>query len=259
MIASYQTKAFQPIDRHPASDNSVNAPGSTIDLSRLPVRPLKNLTGERSASFQVVILQSALDRIHALAAAWSPEEICGVLVGELYSDSDSIPYLLVDHIIPLESARGIGRASFSPEVWRHVETVMDYTYPDRKIVGWYFTHPNQGVFMSALDRFLHEGIFKLPWQCGLSHDPVNSQYSLFSAFSGSLRNADFIVEADAPALTNTAAQAGLAATSNRRGWSLAKTYFLASVVMGLFGVMGYLLGALLLQVKDKLPPLPIHF
>ena len=105
-----------------------------------------------------------LKRIYAHGDIDPRTEICGVLVGEVYQDGAG-PYLLVDDVVEgLASHGSAGQVTFTPETWQHIQMEMDAKHPDRRIVGWYHTHPGHGIFLSEMDMFIHQSFFNLPWQ-----------------------------------------------------------------------------------------------
>jgi len=170
-----------------------------VDFARLPRRELIKLGGPRTASFQVVIRQSALNRIHLHGDSSPRAEVCGILVGDVYRD-DTGPFLLVEHVIEGQSAASsAGQVTFTADTWQHIQVLMDKRYPDLRIVGWYHTHPGHGVFLSEMDVFVHESFFGLPWQAALVYDPRSGEEGIFNARHGRPERLDPIIEADEPA------------------------------------------------------------
>ena len=56
---------------------------------------------------------------------------------------------------------------------------MDTKFTDRKIVGWYHSHPNYGIFLSDRDRFCQDSTFNSPGQIAYVVDPVNGLEGVF--------------------------------------------------------------------------------
>jgi proteasome lid subunit RPN8/RPN11 len=170
-----------------------------VDFAHLPRRELIKLSGLRTTSFQVVVRQSALNRIHLHGDSSPRAEVCGVLVGDVYHD-DNGDFLLVEHTIEGQAAAGsAGQVTFTADTWQHIQVLMDKQYPDLRIVGWYHTHPGHGVFLSEMDVFLHESFFGLPWQAALVYDPRSGEEGVFKAHKSRSQRLDYIVEADEPA------------------------------------------------------------
>jgi proteasome lid subunit RPN8/RPN11 len=182
----------------PAADEQNHIFGG-IDFARLATRELSHLSGERSSDFQVIIHQSALNRIHAHGGATPRIEVCGVLVGDVYRD-DHGPYLLVEQIVEGAAANGgMGQVTFTAATWQHIQSTMDEQFPENRIVGWYHTHPGHGIFLSEMDVFLHESFFGLPWQTALVYDPQTGEEGLFHTELGQPHKITFLTEGDEPA------------------------------------------------------------
>src|SRR5690606_25238601 len=63
--------------------------------------------------------------------------------------------------------------------WDYVHQVLESDYPGQKIVGWYHTHPDFGVFLSGMDLFIQDNFFNLPWQVAFVYDPVRREEGVF--------------------------------------------------------------------------------
>jgi hypothetical protein len=56
---------------------------------------------------------------------------------------------------------------------------MDTRYAALKIVGWYHTHPDFGIFLSDRDRFIQEHFFSSPGQIAHVIDPIRKLEGVF--------------------------------------------------------------------------------
>jgi proteasome lid subunit RPN8/RPN11 len=87
-------------------------------------------------------------------------ELGGVLVGRVGKASRKT-FVQVTGFIPAE--KGIShRASFefTNEAQKAIHEQMQEHFPDRRIVGWFHTHPGYGVFLSSADQFIDEHYFR---------------------------------------------------------------------------------------------------
>ncbi len=126
--------------------------------------------------------------------ARDPEvEICGVLVGRVATDRHGC-FVQVTHAI-----EGVGAAeqgahvTFTHDTWNHINAEMDrlHSGPEgRRIVGWYHTHPDFGVFLSDMDLFIHQNFFAQSWQLAYVYDPLSGNEGLFRLVDGKLCSAD---------------------------------------------------------------------
>ncbi len=168
-----------------------------IPAEALPLRPLPDLIGTREGRFQAVIKRSALNEIHKHGQSTTEVEICGVLVGNVYRDARG-PYLYVEAGIRGEHAGSANaQVTFTAETWNHIQKVMEESHPDKRILGWYHTHPGFGIFLSGMDLFIHENFFNEAWQVALVYDPRNREEGLFVWKGGSPDHDRFLVEEDA--------------------------------------------------------------
>ena len=111
-------------------------------------------------------------------------EICGVLVGDLCRDADG-PFANVRNYIRCDSAeKKFAEVTFTHESWAHINREMDTKFQDQRIVGWYHSHPNFGIFLSDRDFFIQQNFFSGPGQIALVIDPVRKIEGVFEWRNG---------------------------------------------------------------------------
>jgi proteasome lid subunit RPN8/RPN11 len=107
-------------------------------------------------------------------------EICGVLVGQWRTDEHG-PYAVVENYIKCDSATSkFAEVTFTHESWSQINQEMDTTYEDKRIVGWYHSHPDFGIFLSDRDCFIHEHFFSGAGQVAFVVDPVRNSEGAFA-------------------------------------------------------------------------------
>jgi proteasome lid subunit RPN8/RPN11 len=183
--------------------SSVSEPVATRDVGAIDPAPLSQRAWPgprpRTTGFQAVIPQSVLNEIHRHGKSVTGVEICGVLVGDVYRDASG-PFLYVESSVRGNYASGKTTAvTFTAETWADIQAVMEERHPDKKILGWYHTHPGFGIFLSEMDLFIHENFFNLPWQVAVVFDPVRNQEGMFVWRGGRTEFVEFEVEPDEPA------------------------------------------------------------
>ncbi len=172
-----------------------------------PRRDLPALAKVRERRYQVAILQSVLDDIHAHGQATSDIEICGVLLGSVFHDEKG-PWCLIDASVRGNFSAGKQtQVTITSETWTHVNEVRDREFPDKKFVGWYHTHPGFGIFLSGMDDFIQANWFAEPWQIALVYDPKSREEGVFVWHAGKTVNEPFLV---LPANGEAARPAGVA-------------------------------------------------
>jgi len=111
-------------------------------------------------------------------------EICGVLVGHWERDENG-PYAVVTDFIRCEQAASkLAEVTFTHESWAQINHEMDTKFADARIIGWYHSHPDFGIFLSERDCFIHEHFFSSPGQIAYVVDPVREQEGVFAWRNG---------------------------------------------------------------------------
>jgi len=178
-------------------DQDVHSPDvGEVGIDDLTAREWPAASSERAPGFQVVMRQSVLNDIHAHAASSPDAEICGVLVGDVVRD-DSGPFVHVEANIRGEfAASRTAGVTFTAETWTHMQGILETRFTGKRIVGWYHSHPDFGVFLSEMDLFIHRHFFNLPWQIAHVVDPIRSDEGLFVWRGGTPEKGGFCVEKD---------------------------------------------------------------
>lgn len=180
----------------PPTPDDAPPDAASIPLRDLPIRALPNVAGQRESRFQVVFKQSVLNEIHRHGASVENTEICGVLVGNVYRDSFGA-FLYIESSIRGEHASNQScNVTFTAETWNHIQGIMEAEHADRRILGWYHTHPGFGIFLSDMDLFIHGNFFNLPWQVAFVYDPHSGQEGLFLWDAGKTREDAYLLEED---------------------------------------------------------------
>jgi len=111
-------------------------------------------------------------------------EICGVLVGTWQRD-DVGPFVTISEFIRCDSARsGFAEVTFTHESWTKINAEMDTRLSAFKIVGWYHSHPDFGIFLSDRDIFIHQHFFSGAGQIAYVVDPVRKIEGVFAWQAG---------------------------------------------------------------------------
>jgi len=112
-------------------------------------------------------------------------EVGGILVGSNCERRNAFRgrefSVFVTDLIPIRSFdSSSAHVSFTEDDWIAAERELQQKYaPEGKCqLGWYHTHPLQGVFFSIQDRRAHE-IFPQPYQFALAIDPRTMEAGFF--------------------------------------------------------------------------------
>ena len=106
-------------------------------------------------------------------------EICGILVGQWENDSNG-PYAVISNRIRCDNASSkVAEVTFTHESWAQINDEMDTKYSDLRIIGWYHSHPDFGIFLSDRDVFIQENFFSGAGQVAFVVDPVRKTEGVF--------------------------------------------------------------------------------
>jgi proteasome lid subunit RPN8/RPN11 len=78
----------------------------------------------------------------------------------------------------------MAEVTFTHESWSQINKEMDAKFADERIVGWYHSHPDFGIFLSERDCFIHEHFFSGPGQVAYVIDPVRDLEGVFAWRNG---------------------------------------------------------------------------
>jgi proteasome lid subunit RPN8/RPN11 len=132
------------------------------------------------ADFRLHIAPDVRRGIQQHATADVKVEICGVLVGNWHTDENG-PFLAVTNYIRCDTAASkFAEVTFTHESWAQINKEMDSKFADARIVGWYHSHPDFGIFLSERDCFIHENFFSSPGQIAYVIDPVRDLEGVFA-------------------------------------------------------------------------------
>ncbi len=123
----------------------------------------------------VFMTQQAYSRICVHSVSDMKNEVGGFLIGQWCLSESHEQFVEVEYALPARYTRqGSVYLTFTQESLVDIHDQIDANYKGQKIVGWYHTHPNMGVFLSHYDTWLHSNFFPEPWQVALVVEPVSA-------------------------------------------------------------------------------------
>ncbi|HEX4796888.1 MAG TPA: Mov34/MPN/PAD-1 family protein [Humisphaera sp.] len=205
-----------PEANKPAADRPA-ADARDLKSQDWPARATPAITAKRQAGYQVIFRQSVLDEIHAHAGGNVEVEICGVLVGNVYHD-DSGPYAYIEAAIRGNDAvTQQTQVTITSETWSKIHEALERDHPDKRIIGWYHSHPGFGIFLSGMDLFIQENFFNAAWQVAFVYDPVGHDEGVFVWRGGRATREPHLVENDTgAAVVTSGSNAGAIVEIQRR-------------------------------------------
>ncbi|HHV16072.1 MAG TPA: hypothetical protein GXX58_05800 [Gelria sp.] len=107
-------------------------------------------------------------------------EVGGVLVGKTVIDSGVSVLEVTGFIEGRHMKEGFSSLTFTHETWNDINVRRKEEYPDKKIVGWFHTHPGHGIFLSRYDLFIHQNFFPGKDQIAVVFDPLRTLCGFFA-------------------------------------------------------------------------------
>lgn len=143
---------------------------------------------EDAGPVKILIARPTLEAIQRIARAGVPVEQGGMLVGNVYQESDQSGFLveITDHILAEEARSSISELRYTFESWQRQTALLRERYPGKRIVGWYHTHLVRmefytdeirqtihatELFFSRDDMFMHRQFFREKWYVAMVLDP----------------------------------------------------------------------------------------
>lgn len=150
-------------------------------------------TGAAARHHDLLALVFDTDAHRAMEAHCSRDpqrEVCGVLVGFTGVAGRQSWTRVVAVIEGIHAREEQMSVTFTHETWDAVHDVLAARQDGAKVVGWYHSHPDFGVFYSSPDAFVHRNFFGSDGQVGIVVDPVRRESGAFVSKAGSLVTLD---------------------------------------------------------------------
>jgi proteasome lid subunit RPN8/RPN11 len=107
-------------------------------------------------------------------------ELGGVLLGGQYVDSENRPFVIVNDCLRADHYEATkGSFKFTHDTWSDISRRLEEFPEELRMVGWYHTHPDWGVFLSGMDIFICENFFNKPLDLALVIDPCRGDRGWF--------------------------------------------------------------------------------
>lgn len=107
-------------------------------------------------------------------------ELGGVMLGGQYEDEQGRPFVVVTDSLRAKHYESTkGSFKFTHDTWSEITRERDEFPDELRIVGWYHTHPDWGVFLSGMDMFICDNFFNKRLDVALVIDPCRQDRGLF--------------------------------------------------------------------------------
>lgn len=142
----------------------------------------------------VSVTKDILNRIMDYAKMDLNRERGGILVGTLEENDTKYFVNITDIIFAKKTINRSASLTFTHETWLEIDKEMEENFKDKKIIGWFHSHPGYGVFLSGMDMFIENNFFNLPYQVAYVVDPCNNTEGFFGwEREGNIKKVDNIL------------------------------------------------------------------
>lgn len=135
----------------------------------------------RESPFQVFIVERTLRAIQEHTQQSKNRECAGVIVGHPFrAPGGETVFVIVTEAVPLAAIQASHvHVKITPEASAQARHFVEQHFPGQRLVGWYHSHPDLGVFLSADDSVITQSIYNAQWHLALVLDPVRNELGLF--------------------------------------------------------------------------------
>jgi proteasome lid subunit RPN8/RPN11 len=136
----------------------------------------------------ILVSQEVMQRVNRLVGVTLEREIGGFLLGNRYRCPNSQrEYVIIDQYSAAQFTESTGVSlAFTKEAWAQMDDELSGKFRGKKLVGWYHSHPNMGIFLSRWDVELHDGRFPADWMSALVIEPGKHDAGFFARRGGRL-------------------------------------------------------------------------
>jgi proteasome lid subunit RPN8/RPN11 len=147
--------------------------------------------GDSEEGFKIFASEGAIEDIKSYLSSDKSKELGGVLLGDIYLDEHEKKFLVINEIIIARfTEANVTRLTFTHKSWEDINSRADKEFPDKKILGWFHSHPGHTVFLSSYDKFIHENFFDRDFMVAYVYDPINKDDGFFLWEGSLLRKAN---------------------------------------------------------------------
>ena len=110
---------------------------------------------------EVVVWDHVFADLQRHAGTDTANEVAGLLLGTSTQEpGGDVPVVVIEASLPARHVEaGSTHVEFSHDTWAAFHEEREAQHGGKRILGWYHTHPNIGLFLSSYDTFIHENFF----------------------------------------------------------------------------------------------------
>jgi len=157
-----------------------NIRSNTNKLSSYPTDFMYSGQGSVETDLKIFIKQETLGKIDGYLRSDTNNELGGVLVGEVFFNERDEKFIQIENIIIAKHTNSsLSRLTFTHETWININEILEKDFPNKKILGWFHSHPGHTVFLSNFDVFIQENFFNMDYMVAYVYDPTIDDRGFF--------------------------------------------------------------------------------
>ncbi len=151
-----------------------------IKLGRGP-KNISSISGDSIGlrTVDVKIDAAVAEQIKQYTLSDTSRELGGILLGTCTEKPDCYHIQIKAAIEARYTEADQSSLTFTHESWDYMNKERERCYPQFKIMGWFHSHPDFGIFLSSHDIFIQQNFFDLPWLVAYVVDPLGDKAGLF--------------------------------------------------------------------------------
>lgn len=158
-----------------------NLIGSTIKICDYPFDYQYFGDDELNPDLKIFIRQDVLMEVDEYLSSDTNNELGGVLAGDVCVNEDGKKFIVIDgKIIAKHTNSSLSRLTFTHDTWEYINEILEKDFPDKKILGWFHSHPGHTVFLSSFDIFIQENFFNMDYMVAYVFDPTIKDRGFFN-------------------------------------------------------------------------------
>jgi len=161
-------------------DIKENIQSITDKMSNYPSDCVFTGEGSIETDLKIFIKQETLRKIDDYLKSDINNELGGVLIGDVCLIEGNRKFIKIDNlIIAKHTNSSLSRLTFTHETWVNINEILERDFPDKKILGWFHSHPGHTVFLSNFDVFIQENFFNMDYMVAYVYDPTIDDRGFF--------------------------------------------------------------------------------
>jgi proteasome lid subunit RPN8/RPN11 len=134
------------------------------------------------SNFEIICEKEQMAKIEEHCFSETQIEVGGFLIGKVEEGKTTVTAAVAaKHTIGQST-----QLTFTHDTWDAIYKFMEKLPDDEKLIGWYHSHPNFGVFLSEHDQFIQNNFFKSPGQITIVVDPIRGRRGWFTSVDGKI-------------------------------------------------------------------------